>query len=57
MANTQPSNQKKKKEIVDIYNPPLSDKQKLIKDALVNDEEAKAPGLLDCELANDPLTW
>jgi hypothetical protein len=57
VANTQPSNQKKQKEVVDIYNPPLSDKQKLIKDALVNDEETKAPGLLDCELANDPLTW
>ncbi len=57
MANTQPTDKKKKKEVVDIYNPPLSDKQKLIQDALANNEEAKVPGMLDCELANDPLTW
>lgn len=57
MANTQYTNTKKKKKIVDIYNPPLSDKEKLIKDALVNDEEAEHPNVLDCQLANDPLTW
>jgi len=57
VANTQPTDKKKKKEVVDIYNPPLSDKQKLIQDALANNEEAKVPGMLDCELANDPLTW
>jgi len=43
--------------VKDIYNPPLSEKEELIKKALVNEEPAEPPGVLDCSLANDPLTW